>query len=230
MKKEMTALCIAILLLTGCAARPDAAASIAEAPQSNVEAGAETAQAVNTLDVAAFAKQEEAEADNEAEVQNESCETDSSPAAAKPEAEQSPATQPMTEIVPAQPAEITPAQQSGPSSDPQTPSTPTQVDTQLTPEPAAAPEPQPPARPAFDAGTVVGMACAQIGGMTRVNGAEQGMGSFTHAFSVNETQESIAAGLASIMAQERDLYGNTYYDIVYCGESGGYHTFRCYRA
>ena len=56
------------------------------------------------------------------------------------------------------------------------------------------------------------------------------MGSFTHSFSVSQSQESIAAGLAAIMAQERDLYGNTYYDIVYCGESGGYHTFRCYRA
>lgn len=96
--------------------------------------------------------------------------------------------------------------------------------------PAPDPQPQPPARPAFDAGTVIGMACSQIGGMTRVNGAEQGMGSFTHSFSTGETQESIAAGLAAILAQERDLYGNTYYDIVYCGESGGYHTFRCYRA
>lgn len=99
-----------------------------------------------------------------------------------------------------------------------------------SPEPQPISEPQPPARPAFDAGTVIGMACSQIGGMTRVNGAEQGMGSFTHSFGTGETQESIAAGLAAVLAQERDLYGNTYYDIVYCGESGGYHTFRCYRA
>ena len=97
-----------------------------------------------------------------------------------------------------------------------------------TPQPA--PEPEPPAAPTFNAGTVIALADAQISGMQRVNGAEQGMGSFTHSFSVSQTQESIAADLAAILLQERDLYGNTYYDIVYCGENGGYHTFRCYRA
>ena len=100
----------------------------------------------------------------------------------------------------------------------------------ITETPQPAPEPEPPAAPVFDAGTVIALADAQISGMQRVNGAEQGMGSFTHSFSVSQTQESIAADLAGILLQERDLYGNTYYDIVYCGESGGYHTFRCYRA
>lgn len=86
-------------------------------------------------------------------------------------------------------------------------------------------------RPAFDAGSVIANASAQIGGfMTRDNGAATGMGWFTFSFSVYDSMDKMSADLTAVMQQEHDLYGNTWFDIEYLGENSGYHTFKCYRA
>ena len=88
-----------------------------------------------------------------------------------------------------------------------------------------------PVQPAFDAGTVIANASAQIGGfMTRDNGAATGMGWFTFSFSVYDSMDKMSADLAAVMQQEHDLYGNTWFDIKYLGENNGGHTFKLYRA
>ena len=56
------------------------------------------------------------------------------------------------------------------------------------------------------------------------------MGYFTFSFSVYDSMDKMIADLTAVMRQEHDLYGNTWFDLAYLGESGGYHTFQCYRA
>jgi len=103
-----------------------------------------------------------------------------------------------------------------------------------TPEPAPEPAPEvapEPTRPPFDAATVINGAAAQISSfMTRDNGPATGMGYFTFSFSVYDSMDKMISDLTVIMQQEQTLYGNTWFDLAYLGESGGFHTFQCYRA